>query len=44
VYLINKYIGKQTVIHGGGVDLKFPHHENENAQNIALNNIGLAKC
>ena len=44
VYLINKYIGNQTVIHGGGVDLKFPHHENENAQNIALHNIGLAKC
>ena len=44
VYLINKYIGKQTVIHGGGVDLKFPHHENENVQNVALNNIGLAKC
>ncbi len=44
VYLINKYIGKQTVIHGGGVDLKFPHHENENAQNMALYNIGLAKC
>lgn len=44
VYLINKYIGKQTVIHGGGVDLKFPHHENENAQNMALNNIGLSKC
>ncbi len=44
VYLINKYIGKQTVIQGGGVDLKFPHHENENAQNMALNNIGLSKC
>lgn len=44
VYLINKYIGKQVDIHGGGMDLKFPHHENENAQNIALNNIDLAKC
>ncbi|MDE6894410.1 MAG: cysteine--tRNA ligase, partial [Malacoplasma sp.] len=34
--LINKYLGVQTDIHGGGVDLKFPHHENENIQNIAV--------
>lgn len=34
--LINKYIGECATIHGGGVDLKFPHHENENAQNEAL--------
>ena len=34
--LINKLIGKQVTIHGGGVDLKFPHHENENAQNQGL--------
>lgn len=33
--LINKYIGDHVTIHGGGVDLKFPHHENENAQNVA---------
>ncbi len=44
VYLINHFIGKQVDIHAGGVDLKFPHHENENAQNIAINNIPLAKC
>lgn len=44
VYLINKFIGKQVDIHGGGVDLKFPHHENENAQNLAWNNLPLAKC
>lgn len=44
VYLINKFIGKQVTIHGGGVDLKFPHHENENAQNEAFNNMPLAKC
>ncbi len=43
VYLINKFIGKSVTIHGGGVDLKFPHHENENAQNLALNNLPLAK-
>ena len=26
------------LIHGGGIDLKFPHHENENAQFRALTN------
>lgn len=30
-------------IHGGGIDLKFPHHENENAQSIAHNSHGLSK-
>ena len=29
-----KYLGKFFDIHGGGTDLKFPHHENEIAQNI----------
>jgi cysteinyl-tRNA synthetase len=29
-----KYLGKQFDIHGGGIDLKFPHHECEIAQNI----------
>lgn len=28
-----KYLGKTFDIHGGGADLKFPHHENEIAQN-----------
>lgn len=28
-----KYLGKTFDIHGGGSDLKFPHHENEVAQN-----------
>ncbi len=27
-----KYLGKTLDIHGGGLDLKFPHHENEIAQ------------
>jgi cysteinyl-tRNA synthetase len=27
-----KYLGKTLDIHGGGLDLKFPHHENELAQ------------
>ena len=29
-----KYLGKKFDIHGGGNDLKFPHHENEIAQNV----------
>lgn len=29
-----KYLGTRFDIHGGGNDLKFPHHENEIAQNI----------
>ena len=28
-------LGEQIDIHGGGVDLKFPHHENETAQSEA---------
>jgi len=40
--LINLLIGDHVTIHGGGVDLKFPHHENENAQNYALYNRDIA--
>ncbi len=29
-----KYLGKSFDIHGGGMDLKFPHHECEIAQNM----------
>ena len=29
-----KYLGEEFDIHGGGNDLKFPHHENEVAQNV----------
>ncbi|MBP8725150.1 MAG: cysteine--tRNA ligase [Saprospiraceae bacterium] len=29
-----KYLGEQFDLHGGGNDLKFPHHENEIAQNV----------
>lgn len=32
-----KYLGDQFDIHGGGMDLKFPHHECEIAQNKAGN-------
>lgn len=34
-----KYLGEHFDIHGGGNDLKFPHHENEIAQNY-----GSCKC
>ncbi len=30
-----KYLGTSFDIHGGGVDLRFPHHENEQAQSHA---------
>jgi cysteinyl-tRNA synthetase len=30
-----KYLGSQFDIHGGGIDLRFPHHENELAQSTA---------
>ncbi|MFN3918483.1 MAG: cysteine--tRNA ligase [Flavobacteriales bacterium] len=33
----SKYLGKQFDIHGGGMDLKFPHHECEIAQCKAAN-------
>ncbi len=34
-----KYLGKNFDIHGGGLDLIFPHHENEIAQSCSNNNI-----
>lgn len=36
VVMINKFLGEKIDIHGGGIDLQFPHHENENAQSCAL--------
>ena len=32
-----KHLGTTIDIHGGGQDLKFPHHENEIAQSEACN-------
>ncbi len=32
-----KYLGKHFDIHGGGMDLKFPHHECEIAQAVGVN-------
>lgn len=31
----HKYLGAQFDIHGGGLDLQFPHHESEIAQSVA---------
>src|SRR4051812_15739664 len=33
--MAGKYLGSSFDIHGGGVDLRFPHHENEQAQSRA---------
>lgn len=32
-----RYLGQQFDIHGGGMDLMFPHHESEIAQSVAAN-------
>ena len=34
-----KYLGNNLDIHGGGLDLIFPHHENEIAQSCCNNNL-----
>ena len=34
-----KYLGKQFDIHGGGMDLKFPHHECEIAQSVGADGV-----
>lgn len=44
VALISKIFEDNTIdIHGGGIDLIFPHHENENAQFEAIFNKSLTK-
>ena len=35
----SKYLGKQFDIHGGGMDLKFPHHECEIAQGVGISGV-----
>ncbi|AZG68402.1 cysteine--tRNA ligase [Mycoplasma struthionis] len=41
---IYKYFNKEQLdIHGGGIDLIFPHHENENIQHYALTEQNIAK-
>lgn len=41
--MIRKHLGNTIDIHGGGADLRFPHHENEIAQSEAANGVPLAK-
>lgn len=36
--MAGKYLGSRFDIHGGGLDLRFPHHENELAQSTAAGN------
>ncbi|KIC95180.1 cysteine--tRNA ligase [Flavihumibacter solisilvae] len=36
--MATKYLGKEFDIHGGGMDLQFPHHESEIAQSTICNN------
>lgn len=42
VMISNEFGGTPIDIHGGGMDLKFPHHENEMAQSCAHDHSGLA--
>ncbi len=42
VVMINNNLGEKIDIHGGGMDLRFPHHENEAAQQEALHGNSLA--
>jgi cysteinyl-tRNA synthetase len=37
--MATKYLGNQFDIHGGGMDLQFPHHESEIAQSTICNHI-----
>ncbi len=44
-YFTKKYFGSDGIdVHGGGIDLKFPHHINEMAQYEALTGKPLAKA
>jgi len=38
-----KYLGETFDIHGGGMDLVFPHHESEIAQAVAMNGVDHVK-
>ncbi|MBK6965052.1 MAG: cysteine--tRNA ligase [Bacteroidales bacterium] len=38
-----RYLGERFDIHGGGMDLLFPHHESEIAQSVAANGIDPVK-
>lgn len=36
--MVSKLFGSQLDFHAGGIDLQFPHHENEEAQSCAFHN------
>ena len=36
--MVSKIFGSQIDFHAGGIDLQFPHHENEEAQSCAFHN------
>ena len=42
-FFVSKFANGDLDIHGGGIDLLFPHHENENAQNLAVYNKNITK-
>ncbi len=42
VVMINRNLGSLIDIHGGGMDLRFPHHENEAAQQECVHHNALA--
>ncbi len=41
--MATKYLGKEFDIHGGGMDLQFPHHESEIAQSTICNHTAPVK-
>ena len=38
--MAEKYLGPSFDLHGGGIDLRFPHHENERAQSQGIHGPG----
>lgn len=42
--MASRYLGPQFDFHGGGIDLIFPHHENELAQSEAYWGVSPARC
>jgi cysteinyl-tRNA synthetase len=42
--MARKYLGDTIDIHGGGIDLKFPHHENEIAQSEGVTGQTFCNC
>jgi cysteinyl-tRNA synthetase len=42
--MARKYLGDTIDVHGGGIDLKFPHHENEIAQSEGASGKAFCNC